>query len=224
MIELHNVTKTYGNSAENRVMALINVNLSFQKNEHVAITGASGSGKSTLLHILGCLDSPTSGSYWLDRTDVSTLNDKALSSLRNSRIGFVFQAFHLIPHASALKNVELPLQYKGVARAKRAELAREALERVGLLNRRDHLPYELSGGQKQRVAIARALVLQPPVILADEPTGNLDNASTEDVLALFDEIHADGHLVITVTHDPHVYRRANRLIHVNYGHVSEASL
>jgi len=194
------------------VAALGGVDLTVHAGEFVAITGPSGSGKSTLMHILGCLDSPTSGRYLLAGTDVSQMDEAELATVRNARIGFVFQQFHLLPRMPAWRNVELPLVYAGVPRARRRERAIAALERVGLGTRVDHRPGELSGGQQQRVAVARALVTEPDLILADEPTGNLDSASTADVLSLLSELHASGRTIVLITHEAQVAHAARRTV------------
>jgi len=218
MIEISGVTKRYEMGAAS-VDALRGVDLVIAKGEAVAITGPSGSGKSTLMHIIGCLDSPTAGRYVLDGEDVAGLSARALADVRNRKIGFVFQAFHLLPRSSVLRNVELPLVYAGMPRAARKAKAESLLARVGLSDRAQHKPSELSGGQRQRVAIARALVNDPSIVLADEPTGNLDSVSASEILALLDQIHAAGNTVITVTHDPTVASRAQRTIRMLDGRV-----
>jgi len=199
------------------VHALRGVTLAIARNEYVAVTGPSGSGKSTLMNLIGCLDSPDAGQYWLNDRLVSSMSDTELARVRNRDIGFVFQSFALLPRASALANVELPLIYAGVGPAERHERARRALERVGLADRAPHRPAELSGGQRQRVAIARALITEPALLLADEPTGNLDSATGADILALFDELHAGGHTIVLVTHEAEVARHARRTIQVHDG-------
>jgi putative ABC transport system ATP-binding protein len=204
---------------EETIAALDGVSFDIQKGEFVAIVGSSGSGKSTLMNILGCLDTPSEGTYTLRGHDVQGLSDDALSELRNREIGFVFQSFQLLPRASALKNVELPLVYRDVAPRQRRELASRALERVGLAKRMTHKPNELSGGQKQRVAIARALVSDPSILLADEPTGNLDSATGRDILQLFRELHAAGNTIIIVTHEPAVAAQCPRAIRLLDGRV-----
>ena len=205
-----------GNSV---VRALDGVDLHIQKGEYVSIMGPSGSGKSTMMNILGCLDRPTSGRYRLDGCDVGGMDDDRLSEVRNRAIGFVFQAFNLLPRLSALENVALPLQYAGVGRPERIRRAEEALRQVGLHARAAHRPDELSGGQRQRVAIARALVTQPALILADEPTGNLDSATTGEVMKLFAEIHRKGNTIILVTHEEDVARQAGRMVCLRDGKI-----
>ena len=211
VIQLTSVTKVY-RSGSLAVPALRGVSLSIRTGEYVAISGPSGSGKSTLMHILGCLDVATAGEYRLAGEDVSQLTEEKLARIRNQRVGFVFQQFNLLSSASAWRNVELPLVYAGIPRASRRTRAITALSRVGLANRVEHRPGEMSGGQQQRVAVARALVTDPALVLADEPTGNLDSAATEDVLAVFDELHAAGRTVVVITHDAEVAARAARVI------------
>ena len=203
------------------VEALRGIDLTIGRGEHVAILGPSGSGKSTLMHILGCLDTPTSGTYLLDGREVSGLKRNDLARIRNEKIGFVFQSFNLLAHATALGNVELPLVYKGTNRRERRRRAAVLLERVGLGDRLDHRPNELSGGERQRVAVARALVLDPDLVLADEPTGNLDTASGEEIVALFEDLVAEGRTVIVVTHDQDIARSARRIIRLRDGRVEE---
>ena len=222
MVDLVDVRKTYTNGSL-AVHALRGVTLQVRRGEYVAVMGPSGSGKSTLMNILGCLDTITTGTYLLDGDDVAELDEEDLSVIRNRRIGFIFQQFNLLPALSAWRNVELPLCYAGVPRAERRTRAIRALERVGLGPRVDHRPGELSGGQQQRVAVARALVGDPAIILADEPTGNLDSVSTADVLALIDELHATGRTIIVITHEAEVGERADRIIHVRDGLVSDDS-
>ncbi|MCK4956397.1 MAG: ABC transporter ATP-binding protein [Candidatus Cloacimonetes bacterium] len=211
MISIKGITKDY-KMGKVIVPALRGIDLDIHKGDFVAITGPSGSGKSTLMHILGCLDSPTQGNYLLNNRNVSTRNKSKLAEIRNKQIGFVFQTFNLLPHLNMQKNVELPLMYSGFSPRKRAKLAKKVLSEVGLANRLKHKPSELSGGQRQRVAIARAIVNSPSIILADEPTGNLDTASGMDILSIFTELHKQGHTVIMVTHDPSVAKRANKII------------
>jgi putative ABC transport system ATP-binding protein len=210
-IRLEGIRKTYG-QGEAVVHAIRHVDLTVMPGEYVAIMGASGSGKSTLMNIVGCLDAPTTGRYLLDGIDVRRLDESQLAWIRNRKIGFVFQSFNLIPRTSALDNVELPLIYAGVPAEERRERATEALEKVGLAQRRDHLPSELSGGQQQRVAIARAIVNNPVLLLADEPTGALDSSSTAEVLDLFDELSAAGRTIMVITHEDEVGSRAQRLV------------
>jgi putative ABC transport system ATP-binding protein len=203
------------------VLALRGVDVEIAANEFVAITGPSGSGKTTLMNLLGCLDTPTRGEYWLGGQRVSDLDESALARVRNRQIGFVFQSFHLLPRANALANVEVPLIYAGVARAERRERAAEALRSLGLGDRMSHVPGQLSGGQRQRVAIARAIVTRPRMLLADEPTGNLDSHTGLEILNLFDQLHAQGQTVLLVTHDHEVARRAHRQIVIRDGRVAQ---
>ena len=221
VIALSGITKTYEGEGDAEVHALSGIDLDIFAGEYVALMGPSGSGKSTLMHILGCLDQPTSGRYLLGGDDVSQLAEDELAQIRNERIGFVFQAFNLLARTSAQKNVELPLAYRGLGLRQRAERARDALTRVGLGDKLLHKPSELSGGQKQRVAIARALVQDPQVLLADEPTGNLDSKSTHDILGLFDELHREGRTIILVTHEEEVGARATRTIWLRDGLISD---
>jgi putative ABC transport system ATP-binding protein len=216
VIQLDAVRKVYRTGAV-EVEALRGVDLSISNGEYVAIMGPSGSGKSTLMHIIGCLDVPTDGRYLLAGEDVSTMDEVDLAEARNRRIGFVFQQFNLLPSLTALRNVELPLSYAGMSREARQRQARQALDRVGLASRVDHRPGELSGGQQQRVAVARALATDPALLLADEPTGNLDSAATEDVLGLFDELHAQGRTVVLITHEADVAARAARVVRIRDG-------
>jgi putative ABC transport system ATP-binding protein len=218
VIDLEDVTKTY-QTGSLTVQAVRGVTLSIQAGEYVAIMGPSGSGKSTLMHILGCLDPLTSGSYWLAGQDVSRMSEDELADVRNRRIGFVFQQFNLLPSLSAWRNVELPLCYAGVRRDDRRSRAAGSLRRVGLADRVMHRPGELSGGQQQRVAIARALVTDPALILADEPTGNLDSTATAEVLALFDELHRSGRTIVLITHEADVAARAGRIVRLRDGQV-----
>ena len=220
IIRLDGVHKVY-DSGENAVHALCGIDLSVAAGEYLAIMGPSGSGKSTLMHVLGCLDVPTRGEYHLAGSPVSQMSSRGLARVRNQRIGFVFQSFNLLPRASAQRNVELPLLYAGVGRSERRERARRALERVGLADRGRHLPTQLSGGQRQRVAVARALVNNPAILLADEPTGNLDTRTGQELLGIFDELNAGGHTVILVTHDANVAARARRAIHIVDGLIAE---
>ena len=218
IINLENIFKIYQVGSE-EVHALDDVSLKIDRNEYVAIMGPSGSGKSTLMNILGCLDTPTSGKYDLKGTDVSDMSDNELAEVRNREIGFVFQTFNLLPRATAFHNVELPLIYAGVHSARRRELAQEALASVGLKERMAHKPNELSGGQRQRVAVARALVIGPSIILADEPTGNLDSRTGEDIMALFHEIYKLGNTIILVTHEEYIANHAQRVIRLLDGRI-----
>jgi putative ABC transport system ATP-binding protein len=213
LITLEGITKTY-DSGENAVQALRGVDCSIGAGEFVSIIGPSGSGKSTLMHILGCLDSPSSGQYWLDGEDVATLSARALARIRNQKLGFVFQTFNLLPRATIWKNVELPLLYAGTSTSERRERALEALKRVGLDKRAKHRPNELSGGQRQRVAIARALVNNPSLVLADEPTGNLDQKTGSDIIDIFEELSQAGQTIVLVTHDPAIADRTHRRIKI----------
>jgi len=201
------------------VKALDNVTLHIPAHSFVSIVGPSGSGKSTLMNLLGCLDTPTSGRYLLDGMEVSNMSDNQLAEIRNRKIGFVFQGFNLVPKLTALENVELPLIYSGVSKKERRSLAAEALEKVGLTDRSSHLPSELSGGQQQRVAIARALVTRPPIILADEPTGNLDSHSGRDILKLFQKLHEMGNTIVLITHDEYIAGQAQRIIRILDGQI-----
>ena len=216
LLELVSVAKEYS-MASGSVAALHEIDLRVDEGEFVAIMGPSGSGKSTLMNILGCLDVPSRGIYRLAQREVSRLRETELARVRNAEIGFVFQSFNLLPRATAQVNVELPLVYQGVSKSQRRQLAQEALATVGLTNRAHHRPAELSGGQSQRVAVARALVTQPRILLADEPTGNLDSQTTEEILTLFEEIHARGKTVMLVTHEPEVSQRAARILHLRDG-------
>lgn len=222
LVEIKDVCKIY-NPGENEVRALDHVSLTIDEQEFVAIIGHSGSGKSTLMNMLGCLDVPTSGEYWLHGQDVSALSDDELSDIRNREIGFIFQGFNLIPNLTALENVELPLIYRGVAKSVREELSVEALKKVGLEHRMDHKPSEMSGGQQQRVAIARAIAQAPPVILADEPTGNLDSNSTKEIMDILKGLHKEGRTVILITHDNEIAAQAKRVIKIRDGKIESDS-
>jgi putative ABC transport system ATP-binding protein len=219
LIAMNELTRVYDLGPQ-KIFALNGVNLTIEQGEYVAIMGPSGSGKSTLMNIIGCLDTPSSGSYLLDGVPVETLNDDELAAIRNRKIGFVFQTFNLLARTTALQNVELPLVYAKIPRAERRRLAEEALTAVGLSDRMSHQPNELSGGQRQRVAIARALVNKPSLLLADEPTGNLDSTTGREILDLFHELHARGNSIIMVTHEDDVAREAKRIIHIRDGKVS----
>lgn len=216
LISIKNLNKTYLMGAE-VVEALKNVSIEIEKNEYVALMGPSGSGKSTLMNLVGCLDSPTRGEYWLNGIEVSTMDDGELAEVRNKQIGFVFQTFNLLPRLSALDNVALPLVYAGIPREERLEKARKVLESVGLGDRVTHKPNELSGGQRQRVAVARALVNDPAIILADEPTGNLDTKTSYEIMGLFEQIHKAGNTVILVTHEADIALHAHRIIRLRDG-------
>jgi putative ABC transport system ATP-binding protein len=223
LIQLEHITKTY-DSGENAVQALRGVDVKIDRGEFLAIIGPSGSGKSTLMHILGCLDSPSEGRYWLDGEDVATMSGKQLARIRNQKLGFVFQTFNLLPRATILKNVELPLLYAGIDSDERRARALHALDRVGLANRAKHRPNELSGGQRQRVAIARALVNTPSLILADEPTGNLDQKTGGDIIHLFEEVAAAGQTIIIVTHDPAIAARTQRRVKIVDGLIVDGEM
>ncbi len=220
LIEISDICKVY-NPGENEVRALDHVSLCIDRGEFVAIIGQSGSGKSTLMNMLGCLDVPTSGTYYLNGKDVSDLTDDEQSDIRNLEIGFIFQGFNLIGNLTAQENVELPLIYRGVGRRERQELSVQSLRQVGLSHRMDHRPNEMSGGQQQRVAIARAIAAKPPVILADEPTGNLDSASSKEILQILKELHKEGRTVILITHDNDIAAQAKRVIRIRDGRVEE---
>ncbi|MBK9015675.1 MAG: ABC transporter ATP-binding protein [Saprospiraceae bacterium] len=218
LISVRNLVKTYYMGA-NVVNALQGVNLEIFKNEYVALMGPSGSGKSTLMNLIGCLDTPTSGEYILNGSYVSTMDDGELAGVRNKEIGFIFQTFNLLPRLSALDNVALPLVYAGLSRAERIEKAKHVLNSVGLSDRMDHKPNELSGGQRQRVAVARALVNSPSIILADEPTGNLDSKTSYEIIGLFEEIHAAGNTIVLVTHEPDIAEYAHRIVKMRDGRI-----
>lgn len=218
LIKIENIHKIY-NPGENEVRALDGINLNIQKGEFVAIIGHSGSGKSTLMNMLGCLDVPTSGSYFLNGQDVSMLTDNQLSDIRNKEIGFIFQGFNLVSNLDAVGNVELPLIYRGLGKQKRRKIAVEALKKVGLSTRLKHRPNELSGGQQQRVAVARAIAAQPPIVLADEPTGNLDTKSTKEIMEILKGLHRGGRTVIIITHDDDIASQVNRVVRIVDGRI-----
>jgi len=218
ILQLRGITRDFKLGAQT-VHVLKGIYLDISKNEYVALMGPSGSGKSTLMNLLGCLDTPTSGSYELNGTDVSSLNDNALADIRNSEIGFVFQTFNLLPRSTALENVALPLVYAGLSKEERLARAAEVLEQVGLADRMDHRPNQLSGGQRQRVAVARALVNKPALILADEPTGNLDSMTSIEIMKLFDDIQAAGNTVVLVTHEEDIAQHAKRVIRLVDGNI-----
>ncbi len=220
MIVVEDLWKTYDMGSEQQVSALRGISLNIKDNEYVAIMGPSGSGKSTFMNLIGCLDSPSKGNYWLNNQLVSALDDDELARIRNKEIGFVFQTFNLLARASALHNVELPLIYNGTPAAERLERAKEALHNVNLDGRMHHKPNELSGGQRQRVAIARALVNRPSIILADEPTGNLDSKTGVEIMALFDELQAKGNTIVLVTHEPDIAEYAHRVVHIRDGEIA----
>ena len=217
MIATHDLWKTYDMGSEQQVHALRGVTLQIQRNEYVAIMGPSGSGKSTLMNLIGCLDSPSKGEYWLNHQQVSELDDDELARIRNKEIGFVFQTFNLLARATALHNVELPLIYAGVPSEERVQRAKESLASVGMESRMHHKPNELSGGQRQRVAVARALVNRPSIILADEPTGNLDSQTGNEIMALFDRLHAQGNTIVLVTHEHDIAEYAHRTVFIKDG-------
>ena len=220
LVEVKDICKIY-NPGENEVRALDHVDVTIDENEFVAIIGHSGSGKSTLMNMLGCLDVPSSGTYFLHGQDVSSMSDDELSDIRNREIGFIFQGFNLIPNLTAEENVELPLIYRGVGRKERKQLAQCALEKVGLSHRMFHKPSEMSGGQQQRVAIARAIAQAPPIILADEPTGNLDSHSSQEIMGILKKLHKGGHTVILITHDNEIAAQAERVIRIRDGKIEE---
>ncbi len=219
IIETKEIWKTY-KMGDETIHALHGVSFSIQRNEYIAIIGPSGSGKSTLMNLIGCLDTPTQGEYWLNGKLVSKMDDDELAHIRNKEIGFVFQTFNLLPRASALHNVELPLIYNGTPSGERLKRAKAALEQVDLGHRMSHKPNELSGGQRQRVAIARALVNNPSIILADEPTGNLDSTTSEEIMALFDVLHSRGNTIILVTHEPDIAAHAHRVLTIRDGRIA----
>lgn len=223
VIKLNNITKMYQMGAE-EVHALRGLSLEIEKNEYVAIMGPSGSGKSTLMNVIGCLDTPTSGLYELNGLNVSEMNDNQLAKVRNKEIGFVFQTFNLLARSDVLHNVELPLIYGGVSSSERKKTAREAIERVGLGDRIHHKPNELSGGQRQRVAVARALVTHPSILLADEPTGNLDSKTGDEIMGLFDALHKEGNTIILVTHEEDIAAHAHRNVRIRDGKVERDEL
>ncbi len=223
IIELNNIKKEYKIGTE-EIHALNGVSLNIFKNEYVALMGPSGSGKSTLMNMLGCLDSPTMGEYTLNSLAVAKMSDNELAEVRNKQIGFVFQTFNLLPRSTTLENVMLPLVYSGIPKAQREEMAKKVLDQVGLSNRMSHRPNELSGGQRQRVAIARALVNNPAIILADEPTGNLDSKTSVEIMGLFEEIHKNGNTIILVTHEEDIALHAHRIVRLKDGVVESDSL
>lgn len=220
LIHIENMKKIY-NPGENEVRALNGIDLDIEKGDLVAIVGHSGSGKSTLMNMLGCLDTPTSGKYVLDGQDVASMTDNQLADVRNKEIGFIFQGFNLISNLDAVGNVELPLVYRGVSKNERKQLAMEALKSVGLEDRMKHKPNEMSGGQQQRVAVARAVAAKPPIILADEPTGNLDTKSTQEIMEILKELHRSGRTVIIITHDEEIASQAHRVIRILDGRIEE---
>lgn len=220
LIEIRDMCKIY-NPGENEVRAIDHVSLTVKEQEFMAIIGHSGSGKSTLMNMIGCLDVPTSGSYYLHGQDVSTLSEDELSDIRNKEIGFIFQGFNLIQNLTAWENVELPLIYRGVGKKEREELSLKALEKVGLSKRIHHKPVEMSGGQQQRVAIARAIAQAPPIILADEPTGNLDSGSTKEIMGILKELHSEGRTVILITHDDEIAAQVKRVIVIRDGKIEK---
>jgi putative ABC transport system ATP-binding protein len=219
IIVVEDLWRTYDMGLEQQVQALRGVSLRIKRGEYVAIMGPSGSGKSTLMNLIGCLDTPSKGKYWLNGQLVSELDDDQLARIRNKEIGFVFQTFNLLARATSLHNVELPLIYNGTPAAERIARAKEALKDVGLESRMNHKPSELSGGQRQRVAVARALVNHPSIILADEPTGNLDSKTGQEIMALFDSLHASGNTIVLVTHEPDIAEFAHRVVHIRDGQI-----
>jgi putative ABC transport system ATP-binding protein len=219
LVQLINISKDYGTGAA-RIRALSGINLTIYQNEYIAVMGPSGSGKSTLMNVIGCLDTPTEGTYLLDHRDVSRLSRRELARIRNRMIGFVFQGFNLLPRASVLRNVSLPLMYGGRSRSERKKIGRELVDMVGLRDRYNALPSQLSGGERQRVAIARALACEPVMLLADEPTGNLDSRTGDEIMKIFTDLFHKGHSIIVVTHDPHVARNAERIIQLRDGHIT----
>ena len=223
LIEFQQVYKIYP-MGDTQVRALDGVSFSIDKGEFVAIVGQSGSGKSTAMNIIGCLDVPTSGHYFLGGVDVSTMDDDQQAVIRNKMLGFIFQQYNLIPKLNVLENVELPLIYRGVGRTKRVELSKKALVKVGLENRIGHKPSEMSGGQQQRVAIARAIAQAPPIILADEPTGNLDSNSSKEIMSILQNLHSEGRTVILITHDNEIAAQAKRIIKIKDGHIEADSV
>lgn len=218
IINLEHISRHY-EMGDETIRAIDNISLTICKNDYIAVTGSSGSGKSTLLNILGCLDRPTSGDYILNQSDVGQLSINDLSGIRNKEIGFIFQNFNLLPRTSALVNVMRPLIYRGIAKKKRIIMAKEALKKVNMQDREDHIPHQLSGGQRQRVAIARALVTNPSILLADEPTGNLDSKTSAYIMGLFDELIRDGHTIIIVTHEMDIADRCKRLLTISDGRI-----
>lgn len=223
LIDISGVTKRY-QLGEQTVFALNGIDLTIEKGEYVALMGPSGSGKSTLMNIIGCLDTPTSGDYWLNNKEVSKMSDSALSEVRNAEIGFVFQTFNLLNRMNAIDNVALPLVYSGISKKIREERAKDVLIKVGLGDRMNHKPNELSGGQRQRVAVARALVNKPSILLADEPTGNLDTKTSHEIMALFDEIHQAGNTIVLVTHEEDIAQHAKRIIRLRDGVVEKSEV